>query len=144
MRDFLYVDNQHGAPWDDVWDWYSAWLPDVRHRSDFNQLLDMLSGEIARRYGNNGMADAPVEIAFDGTAGQSFGAFNVAGLNLTLSGDANDYVGKGMAGGQIEAVGLFPLCCLLCLHQMTALLDIMLVQAQTETFEHHDTLTTLN
>lgn len=47
MRDFLYVDNQHGAPWDDVWDWYSAWLPDVEHRSDFNQLLDMVSGEIA-------------------------------------------------------------------------------------------------
>ena len=47
MRDFLYVDNQHGAPWDDMWDWYSAWLPDVRHRSDFNLLLDMLSGEIA-------------------------------------------------------------------------------------------------
>lgn len=47
MRDFLYVDNQHGAPWDDVWDWYSAWLPDVEHRSDFNHLLDMMSGEIA-------------------------------------------------------------------------------------------------
>jgi len=47
MRDFLYVDNQHGAPWDDVWVWYSAWLPDVSHRSDFNHLLDMLSGEIA-------------------------------------------------------------------------------------------------
>ena len=47
MRDFLYVDNQHGAPWDDVWEWYSDWLPDVRHRADFNQLLDMLSGEIA-------------------------------------------------------------------------------------------------
>ncbi len=47
MRDFLYVDNQHGAPWDDVWTWYSAWLPDVRHRSDFTRLLDMLSGEIA-------------------------------------------------------------------------------------------------
>ncbi|MDX1648133.1 MAG: PDZ domain-containing protein [Longimicrobiales bacterium] len=47
MRDFLYVDNQHGAPWDDVWQWYSAWLPDVRHRSDFNHLLDMMSGEIA-------------------------------------------------------------------------------------------------
>jgi tricorn protease len=46
MRDFLYVDNQHGAPWDDVWDWYSAWLPDVRHRADFNQLLDIVSGEI--------------------------------------------------------------------------------------------------
>ncbi|MDT8341320.1 MAG: PDZ domain-containing protein [Longimicrobiales bacterium] len=47
MRDFLYVDNTHGAPWDDVWAWYSGWLPDVEHRSDFNQLLDMLSGEIA-------------------------------------------------------------------------------------------------
>ncbi len=47
MRDFLYVDNVHGAPWNDVWDWYSAWLPDVQHRSDFNQLLDMVSGEVA-------------------------------------------------------------------------------------------------
>ena len=47
MRDFLYVDNQHGAPWDDIWNWYSKWLPDVGHRSDFNRLLDMLSGEIA-------------------------------------------------------------------------------------------------
>jgi tricorn protease len=47
MRDFLYVDNAHGAPWDDVWTWYSEWLPDVEHRSDFNHLLDMLSGEIA-------------------------------------------------------------------------------------------------
>ncbi len=47
MRDFLYVDNAHGAPWEDVWQWYSAWLPDVNHRSDFNHLLDMLSGEIA-------------------------------------------------------------------------------------------------
>jgi len=47
MRDFLYVDNTHGAPWGEVWDWYSAWLPDVEHRSDFNHLLDMLSGEIA-------------------------------------------------------------------------------------------------
>ena len=47
MRDFLYVDNAHGAPWDDVWTWYSTWLPDVKHRADFNLLLDMLSGEIA-------------------------------------------------------------------------------------------------
>lgn len=47
MRDFLYVDNQHGAPWDEVWEWYSAWLPDVTHRADFSLLLDMLSGEIA-------------------------------------------------------------------------------------------------
>ncbi len=47
MRDFLYVDNVHGAPWNEIWDWYSAWLPDVQHRSDFNQLLDMVSGEVA-------------------------------------------------------------------------------------------------
>jgi len=47
MRDFLYVDNTHGAPWDEVWTWYSEWLPDLEHRSDFNQLLDMVSGEIA-------------------------------------------------------------------------------------------------
>ncbi len=47
MRDFLYVDNVHGAPWDEVWEWYSPWLDDVNHRSDFNHLLDMLSGEVA-------------------------------------------------------------------------------------------------
>lgn len=47
MRDFLYVDNQHGAPWEEVWGWYADWLPDVDHRSDFNHLLDMLSGEVA-------------------------------------------------------------------------------------------------
>ena len=47
MRDFLYVDNVHGAPWDEVWQWYSDWLPQVNHRSDFNHLLDMLSGEVA-------------------------------------------------------------------------------------------------
>lgn len=47
MRDYLYVDNLHGAPWDDVWAWYSPWLEDVNHRSDFNYLLDMVSGEVA-------------------------------------------------------------------------------------------------
>ena len=61
----------------------------------------MLSGEIARRYGNHGMADAPIELRLRGTAGQSFGAWNVGGLNLHLTGDANDYVGKGMTGGRI-------------------------------------------
>jgi len=47
MRDFLYVDNVHGAPWNDVWQWYEPWLAGVNHRSDFNHLLDMLSGEVA-------------------------------------------------------------------------------------------------
>jgi len=60
-----------------------------------------LSGEIARAHGNLGMSDAPITARFSGFAGQSFGAWNAGGLNLHLTGDANDYVGKGMAGGRI-------------------------------------------
>ena len=60
-----------------------------------------VSGEIARRHGNHGMSDAPITLRFNGTAGQSFGAWNAGGLHLHLEGDANDYVGKGMAGGRI-------------------------------------------
>ncbi len=60
-----------------------------------------VSGEIARRHGNLGMEDAPVTARFDGTAGQSFGVWNAGGLHMYLEGDANDYVGKGMAGGKI-------------------------------------------
>jgi glutamate synthase (NADPH/NADH) large chain len=60
-----------------------------------------LSGEIARRHGNHGMEDAPITVRVYGTAGQSFGAWNAGGLQLILEGDANDYVGKGMAGGKI-------------------------------------------
>ena len=60
-----------------------------------------LSGKIAALYGNNGMKDAPVHLLFNGTAGQSFGAWNAGGLHMVLTGDANDYVGKGMAGGKL-------------------------------------------
>ena len=60
-----------------------------------------LSGEIARRHGNLGMADKPLNVYLKGTAGQSFGVWNAGGLHLNLDGDANDYVGKGMAGGRI-------------------------------------------
>ncbi|MDX1796776.1 MAG: glutamate synthase-related protein, partial [Hydrogenovibrio sp.] len=60
-----------------------------------------VAGEIAQRYGNDGMKDAPITLKMTGIAGQSFGVFNVHGLNLHLEGDANDYVGKGMAGGEI-------------------------------------------
>ncbi len=60
-----------------------------------------LSGAIARAHGNHGMEDAPVNLHFRGTAGQSFGAFNAGGLNLEIEGEANDYVGKGMAGGRL-------------------------------------------
>ena len=60
-----------------------------------------LSGEIARRHGDHGMSDAPITLRLSGVAGQSFGAWNAGGLQLYLEGDANDYVGKGMAGGRI-------------------------------------------
>ncbi|QNP39409.1 glutamate synthase large subunit [Lysobacter solisilvae (ex Woo and Kim 2020)] len=60
-----------------------------------------LSGRIARAHGNHGMADAPITVRFRGVAGQSFGAFNAGGLHFELTGEANDYVGKGMAGGRI-------------------------------------------
>ncbi len=47
MRDFLYVDNVHGAPWDDVYAWYSPWINHVRHRTDLNYVVDIMSGEVA-------------------------------------------------------------------------------------------------
>jgi glutamate synthase (NADPH/NADH) large chain len=61
----------------------------------------MLSGEVARRYGHAGLADDTIHITMSGTAGQSFGAWLAKGVTLDLSGDANDYVGKGMSGGRI-------------------------------------------
>ena len=61
----------------------------------------LLSGAIAKRHGNQGMASAPITLKLSGIAGQSFGVWNAGGLNLVLDGDANDYVGKGMTGGKI-------------------------------------------
>ncbi|MEZ8947793.1 glutamate synthase large subunit [Vibrio sp. 10N.247.311.18] len=60
-----------------------------------------ISGEIAKRYGNQGMAGSPIKLYLDGTAGQSFAVWNAGGVELYLTGDANDYVGKGMAGGKV-------------------------------------------
>jgi len=60
-----------------------------------------LSGEIARHWGNYGMENAPILVRCTGHAGQSFGVWNAGGLHLYLEGDANDYVGKGMAAGRI-------------------------------------------
>jgi len=47
MRDFLYVDNVHGAPWDDIYEWYAPWIKHVRHRTDLNYVVDIMSGEVA-------------------------------------------------------------------------------------------------
>jgi glutamate synthase (NADPH) large chain len=61
----------------------------------------MLSGKIAKRYGSAGLPDNTIRFNFTGSAGQSFGAFLAKGVTLTLEGDANDYVGKGLSGGRI-------------------------------------------
>jgi len=63
-----------------------------------------LSGEIARRHGNLGMEDAPIYLRLTGSIGQSWGVWNAGGLNMHLAGEANDYVGKGMAGGKLVVV----------------------------------------
>ena len=61
----------------------------------------MLSGVIARKYGDEGLPDSTINIKFKGSAGQSFGAFAVRGVNLRLEGETNDYFGKGLSGGRI-------------------------------------------
>jgi len=64
----------------------------------------MLSGNIARRYGGEGLPDGTIKVRFAGSAGQSFGAFLVPGVEFYLEGDTNDYLGKGLAGGRIIVV----------------------------------------
>ncbi len=61
----------------------------------------ILSGEIARRYSSAGLPDDTIRIHLTGSAGQSLGAFLAKGVTLTLEGDANDYVGKGLSGGKV-------------------------------------------
>jgi glutamate synthase (NADPH/NADH) large chain len=61
----------------------------------------MLGSELTRRHGGNGLPDGTIDLTFEGSAGQSFGAFLPRGITLRLEGDANDYVGKGLSGGRI-------------------------------------------
>nr|WP_314491465.1 glutamate synthase large subunit [uncultured Pseudomonas sp.] len=89
-------------------------LPAIRDQAGGEFALDIcncdrsigarISGEIAKLYGNQGMAAKPVTFRFKGTAGQSFGVWNAGGLHMRLEGDANDYVGKGMTGGKLTIV----------------------------------------
>jgi glutamate synthase (NADPH/NADH) large chain len=64
----------------------------------------MLSGEIARVYGDEGLPEDTITLKFTGSAGQSFGAFAAKGLKMVLEGDANDYLGKGLSGGKIVLI----------------------------------------
>ena len=69
---------------------------------NFNRSIGAnISGEIAKIYGNYGLSKTPITLNLNGTAGQSLGAWNAGGLNIVLTGDSNDYVGKGMAAGKI-------------------------------------------
>ena len=61
----------------------------------------MLSGKVAKKYGEEGLPDDTIQLRFNGSAGQSFGAFLAKGISLTVEGDTNDYCGKGISGGRI-------------------------------------------
>lgn len=64
----------------------------------------MLSGAIATKYGEKGLPEQTLNVKFKGSAGQSFGAFLVPGVNFKLEGEANDYLGKGLSGGRIAVL----------------------------------------
>jgi glutamate synthase (NADPH/NADH) large chain len=66
----------------------------------------MLSGQISKRYGEEGLPKDTINCTFRGTAGQSFGAFLVKGVSFRLEGDSNDYLGKGLSGGKIVVLPL--------------------------------------
>ncbi|PWF21573.1 glutamate synthase-related protein [Corticimicrobacter populi] len=76
-----------------------SFITPVRNRN--RTIGAMLSGEVARRYGHQGLPDDTIHIQCNGTAGQSFAAFLANGVTLDLVGEANDYVGKGLSGGRI-------------------------------------------
>jgi glutamate synthase domain-containing protein 2/glutamate synthase domain-containing protein 1/glutamate synthase domain-containing protein 3 len=70
--------------------------------SNTNRVVGTITGsELTRRYGPEGLPEDTIKLHFKGSAGQSFGAFMPRGMTLTLQGDANDYVGKGLSGGKI-------------------------------------------
>ena len=73
-------------------------------KNTFRSIGTALSGEIAYRYGDEGLPDGTLDLTLTGSAGQSLGAFLVKGVRITLVGESNDYVGKGMSGGEIILV----------------------------------------
>ncbi len=82
---------------------YSKKVTPLRYKvqNTFRNIGTKLSGEIALHHGNHGLPDGTVDITCEGAAGQSFAAFVCGGVKLTLVGEANDYVGKGLCGGEV-------------------------------------------
>jgi glutamate synthase (NADPH/NADH) large chain len=95
LAEKMFADMQAAIAAKSGGDW--SYLVSNFHRS----IGARLSGEIAKRWGNYGMSDVPIVVNLKGSVGQSFGVWNAGGLHLRLEGEANDYVGKGMAGGVI-------------------------------------------
>ncbi|HEY5648799.1 MAG TPA: glutamate synthase-related protein, partial [Nitrospiria bacterium] len=77
---------------------------DIPIRNVNRTAVAMLSGEVATRHGKGGLPPDTIQIRLTGSAGQSFGAWLAPGISLTLEGDSNDYLGKGMSGGRIVVV----------------------------------------
>ena len=73
-------------------------------KNTFRSIGTQLSGEIAYRFGDEGLPEKTLNLTLSGSAGQSLGAFLVKGVRITLVGESNDYVGKGMSGGEIIVV----------------------------------------
>ncbi len=73
-------------------------------KNTYRSIGTQLSGEIAYRFGDEGLPEGTLELGLSGSAGQSLGAFLVKGVRITLTGESNDYVGKGMGGGEIILV----------------------------------------
>jgi glutamate synthase (NADPH) large chain len=80
-----------------------VWISHTINNTD-RTIGAMLSGEISKKYGEAGLPDNTINCTFNGTAGQSFGAFLVKGITFRLEGDSNDYIGKGLSGGRIIVV----------------------------------------
>ncbi|MFP4489546.1 MAG: PDZ domain-containing protein, partial [Bacteroidales bacterium] len=77
QRDFLYVDNVHGAPWDEVYEWYKPWLDHVKHRSEMNYIIDILGGEVAVGHSYTRGGDFPdIERVPVGLLGADYGIRN--------------------------------------------------------------------
>jgi len=72
---------------------------DIPVRNAHRTIGGMLAGEVARRFGQDGLPEGTIDLHFTGSAGQSFGAWVTRGMTLSLEGEGNDYVGKGMSGG---------------------------------------------
>ena len=116
------ADSDNGIRWsgceftkvDDIKDFkiIEACRPAIENREEVNldytikntdrTACTMLSGEIARKYGEEGLPDSTINIKFKGAAGQSFGAFLAKGINVKLEGECNDYFAKGLSGGRIS------------------------------------------